>query len=192
MNSRAWVEGYAGWCPRADMSPGNIPLNTGSAPEYMHEGRDAFPPRIIAPALILLLPLLPALIVICYSLMIPVFLPSTGVQMAIKALIVGLPAALLILYGRRTHDVIGSVLSGVFLYPLFGIYAHSLGLLFIPGFLGTLPVVHRLTWNLLAAAVLFGALFAAVGFFASKRTIGSLLSAVALGALMTAIVWGIR
>ncbi len=191
MNSRAWVEGYAGWCPCVEMSLGNTPLNTGSAPEYVHESRDALPPRIIAPALILLLPLLPALLFTCYSLMIPVYLPSTGLQMAVKTLIIGLPAAILILYGRRTHDVIGSVLSGVFLFPLFGMYVQGLGLLLIPGFPVT-PVVHWLHWNLLAGAVPFVVLLGAMGFFASKKTIGSLLLAVSLAALVIALVWGLQ
>jgi len=36
--------------------------------------------------------------------MIPVLLPSTELQMAVKALLVGIPVAILIHYGRRTHD----------------------------------------------------------------------------------------
>ncbi len=188
MNSRSWVERYAGWCPRA--SAFRSDLDTGSILQDTQKSRAALPRRVLAPALVFLLPLLSALIFVGYTLMIPVLLPSTEVQLAVKSLMVGIPEAVVILYGRRTLDAIGATLSGAFLYPLFGIYSQALGLLFIPGFMAT-PAIYWLHWSMVVGAVPFVVLLGAMGFFASKKTSGPLLIAAILGTLAIAIVWGL-
>lgn len=153
-------------------------------PPAIQDGDEPSPWTVRA-ALVLLLPLMPTAGFVAYSLLIPVLLPSAGIQMAVTALVVGVPAAVIILYGRTMHDPIGSALTGALLYPLFGIYVQGLGPLVVPGFTGT-PVVHWFTGSFLAGMVLFVGLLGATGFFASRRTDGSLLAALA-----SAIVWGI-
>jgi hypothetical protein len=188
VNGRSWVERYAGWCPRAGAFRND--LDTGSILQDTQKSRAALPRRVLAPALVFLLPLLPALMFTGYTLVIPVLLPSTEVQMAVKSLMVGIPAAVVILYGRRTLDAIGATLSGALLYPLFGIYSQALGLLFIPGFMAT-PAIHWLHWSMVVGAVPFIVLLGAMGFSASKKTNGSLLIAAFLGMMAIAIVWGL-
>jgi len=178
-----------GWCPRIDSReyPPGIHARETARGRPPGSGPDAAPCRA---ALILLLPLMPAAVFVAYSLLIPVLLPSAEIQMAVTALVIGVPAAVIILYGRTMHDPIGSALTGALLYSLFGIYAHSLGLFVVPGSMRT-PVVHWFTGSFLAGMVLFVGFLGAMGFSASRRTDRSLLAAVALAALVSAIVWGI-
>jgi len=123
--------------------------------------------------------------------MIPVLLPSTELQMAVKALLVGIPVAILIHYGRRTHDEIITTLTGALMFPIFGIYTQVLGLLFDPDFMLPLPG-QCMSWNLFAGTIPFMLLLGVMGYLASRKTNGSLLIASAIGFLVVAIVLGIR
>jgi nitrous oxidase accessory protein len=73
--------------------------------------------------MILLLPLLPTLIYVGYKLIIIPSLPSMQVQQVFRIIICGIPLSLIIAYGYITRDKITSILSGVFLSPLFTIYS---------------------------------------------------------------------
>lgn len=181
----------SGWCPHAKAFMIDDPLKTDTVPENISKGRDAGSLRVITPAIILLLPLLPALMFVGYTLMIPVLLPSTELQMAAKALLVGIPVVILIHYGRMTHDGIGTTLAGALLFPVFGIYSQVLGLLYDPGFMLT-PPGQWMSWNLFASATPFMLLLGVMGYLASRKTVASLLIASILGLLVVAIVLGIR
>jgi hypothetical protein len=181
----------SGWCPNAKAFMIHEPLKTDTAPENIPNGRDAGSLRVITPAMILLLPLLPALMFVGYTLMIPVLLPSTELQMAAKALLVGIPVVILLCYGRMTHDGIGTTLSGALLFPVFGIYSQILGLLFDPGFVLTLPG-QWMNWNLFASITPFMLLLGVMGYLASRKTNGSLLIASIIGLLVISVVLGIR
>lgn len=180
-----------GWCPNAETFAMDEPPGTWDVPENISKDRDTGARWFIIPALVLLLPLLPALMFTGYTLMIPFILPSTELQMAVKLLIVAIPVSILILYGRHTHDGIGSTLSGALMFPVFELYTQVLGFLSDPGFMSVFPAQWP-GWNLFAGIMPFVLLLGAIGFLASRKTTVSLLLASALGFLAAAIVLGIR
>lgn len=159
--------------------------------EYiMSKSRTIASQRIIAPVLILLLPLLPALMVVGWNLVIPVVLPSTELQKVVRVLTVGLPLAILIWFGRSTGDGFGSAIAGALLFPLITIYSEVIGQMSGFGLLVSPP--DRLIWGAFSSAVLFILILSVMGYFASKKTNGSLLVALALAGLVMAIMMGIN
>lgn len=181
----------SGWCPDSKAFAVDKPQGTRTVPENIFMNRDTGSRLSIISAMILLLPLPSALIFSGFAIMTPIILPSTEIQMAVKALMVAIPASVLILYGRYTHDKIGSTLSGAFLFPVFGLYAQVLGYLFDPGIILVLPA-QLPGWDLFAGTVPFVVLLGVMGFLASRKTNVSLLIALAMGFLAVAIVTGIR
>jgi len=189
MDAKLWIERYLGWCPCAKALLPDDPPNERFEAGDVTGGRDADMRWFSRPALILLLPLLPAIISIAYTLSIPIILPSSELQMATRILLIGIPVGILIHYGRSTHDVIGTTLAGALLFPLFEVYSQVLGFLIDPAFIMTSPV-H---WpKMFIATSPFILLLGATGYFASRKTTLSLCIAVALGVLAILILAGIR
>jgi len=140
--------------------------------------------------IILLLPLLMASLFEGYGLMVPVVLPSTELQMVLKAMIFGIPVAILIGFGRWTGDGTGTTLSGLLLFPLFWIYTQVLSQMFDPGFVAT--PLYGLNWNFFAGTAPFVLISGSMGWFASRKTNQSLFIAIALGVLSIVIIVGIH
>lgn len=189
MNAKLWIERYLGWCPCAKALLPDDPPNESFEAGNVTGGRDAETRWFSRPAVILLIPLLPAIISITYNLSIPIILPSSELQMATRVLLIGIPVGIIIHYGRSTHDVIGTTLAGALLFPLFEVYSQVLGFLIDPAFIMTSPV-H---WpKMFIATSPFILLLGATGFFASRKTTLSLCIALALGILAILILAGIR
>jgi hypothetical protein len=172
-DAKLWIERHLGWCPRAK----------ALLPADPRRG------RFTRPAFILLLPLIPAFISIAFSLSIPIVLPSGELQMAVRVLLIGIPVGILICYGRSTHDVVGTTLAGVFLFPLFEVYSQVLGFLLVPAFIMT-PPVHWV--KMFIATSPFSMLLGATGYLASNVRTLSLYIALALGISAVLILTGIR
>lgn len=188
MDAKLWIERYLGWCPCAKALLPDDPPNERFEAGDVTGGRDADMRWFSRPALILLLPLLPAIISIAYTLSIPIILPSSELQMVTRILLIGIPVGILIHYGRSTHDVIGTTLAGALLFPLFEVYSQVLGFLIDPAFIMTSPVhwpkMFIATWP-------FILLFGATGFFASRRSNLTNYIALLLGLVAVIIMLGI-
>ena len=188
MDAKLWVERYLGWCPCAKAFATGDLLEDPPVPENRTGDRDTGTSWFIRSALILLLPLLPAIISIAYTLSIPIILPSSELQMVTRILLIGIPVGILIHYGRSTHDVIGTTLAGALLFPLFEVYSQVLGFLIDPAFIMTSPVhwpkMFIATWP-------FILLFGATGFFASRRSNLTNYIALLLGLVAVIIMLGI-
>ena len=74
MDAKLWVERYLGWCPCAKALLPDDPPNERFEAGDVTGGRDADMRWFSRPALILLLPLLPAIISIAYTLSIPIII----------------------------------------------------------------------------------------------------------------------
>jgi uncharacterized membrane protein (UPF0136 family) len=132
-------------------------------------------------AMILLLPLLSALIFIgCEIIAHPT---SIKIIQVCKIIIFGTPILLLLAYGYITKEKITSILSGVFLIPLFFFYVDILYDKFDPYF--------WLRWMVLYEYSPFMLICGLAGYFASRRTKVSLLIAIFFGILFVYIMWGI-
>jgi nitrous oxidase accessory protein len=133
--------------------------------------------------MILLLPLLSALIFMgCEIIAHP-----TSIKMiqVCKIIIFGTPILLLLAYGYIMKEKITSILSGVFLIPLFFFYVDILYLYdkFDPYF--------WLRWMVLYEYSPFMLICGLAGYFASRGTKVSLLIAIFFGILFVYIMWGI-
>lgn len=188
MDAKLWIERYLGWCPCAKALLPDDPPNERFEAGNFTGGRDAKTRWFFRSALILLLPLLPAIISIAYTLSIPIILPSSELQMATRILLIGIPVGILIHYGRSTHDVIGTTLAGALLFPLFEVYSQVLGFLIDPAFIMTSPV-H---WpKMFIATSPFILLLGATGYFASRRSNLTNYIALLLGLVAVIIMLGI-
>lgn len=158
--------------------------------ENIRKFGDVITPFKLAPVLIFLLSILPALMFVGYSIMVPTLLPSTELQGTLKILIIGIPIAILVYYGHRTGDIIGSIFSGALLFPLFFLYSQIFSQMFDPSFLMT--PLSGLNWNIFIGMAPFILILSLLGYFASRKTNGSLLIALSLGVLAIVIILGIR
>ncbi|WP_340819647.1 hypothetical protein [Methanolobus sp. WCC4] len=134
---------------------------------------------IVSAAIVVLLPLLPALIDVGYKLYSPI-MEDVILHILMTTVIFGVPAAFIIYYGYTTGDEITSTLSGVFLVPLYSLYSDILLELLDPHFIisGAGYWLRITTFiDLAIPAVICGAM----GYFASRRTRKSLLVSVFLG-----------
>lgn len=188
-DAKLWIERHPGWSPRAKALLPADPRRGSSLPENVTGGGDAGTRWFTRPAFILLLPLIPAFISIAFSLSIPIVLPSRELQMAARVLLIGIPVAILIHYGRSTHDVVGTTLAGVFLFLLFEVYSQVLGFLLVPAFIMT-PPLHWV--KMFIATSPFSMLLGAIGYLASNVRTLSLSIALALGISAVLILTGIR
>jgi nitrous oxidase accessory protein len=150
------------------------------------EKKDLF--RIIGRlALILLLPLLLELMHMGYEQIIIPFLSPISIkeQQIFRIVIFGTSISLIIAYGYITKDKITSILSGVFLIPLFFLYHNILWAL----------AHHCLTIKWLIAVlglpIPFMLINGLAGYFASRGTKVSLLIAILFAVLFIFIVLGI-
>ena len=135
----------------------------------------------------LLLPLLPVLMYMGYEQVIIPFLHPISIkeQQIFRIVIFGTPISLIIAYGYITKDKITSILSGVFLIPLFFFYHNILWAL----------AHHCLTIKWLIAVlglpIPFMLITGLAGYFASRGTKVSLLIAILFAVLFIFIVLGI-
>jgi hypothetical protein len=188
MGARLLIERYLGWCPRAKAFATGDLSEDPPIPENRTGDHDAGTPWFIRPALILLLPLLPAFIFTTYTLLIPIILPSIELEAVVRTAMITIPVAVLIFYGRSTHDTAGATLAGALLFPLFEIYSQILALLLVPGSFMTAPV-H---WpKLFVATSPFILLLGAAGFLASRRSNLTIYIALVLGLVAVIIMLGI-
>jgi len=188
MGARLWIERYLGWCPRAKAFAAGDLSEEPPVSENMTGDRDAGTPWFVRPALILLLPLLPAFIFTTYTLLIPIILPSMELEAVVRTAMITIPVAVLIFYGRATHDTAGATAAGALLFPLFEVYSQVLGFLFDPAFMMTSPI-H---WpKMFIATSPFILLLGATGFFASRRSNLTMYIALVLGLAAVIIMLGI-
>lgn len=128
---------------------------------------------IYSVAIILLLPLLPALLRVGYELYLR---PADW----FRILIFSAPPALIIYYGYATGNKVVATLCGALLLPLADIYAGILFELFDPEFIMA-GLNYWLRWiriiNYAPSTLICGLM----GYFASRRTKASLLASVLLG-----------
>ncbi|ABE51638.1 NosD domain-containing protein [Methanococcoides burtonii] len=146
---------------------------------------------ILSTSMILLLPLLPTLIGVMHELHLLETIISIHPwnYMLIRILEFGLPAAVIIFYGYTTGDKIFSTLSGVFLIPLFSIYAEVLMEMLNPYFI--LNLGHWLRWNAIVAIFPFMVLYGLTGYFGARRTKVSLIISICIAIFILVIISGI-
>lgn len=137
--------------------------------------------RLIHLAIILLLPLLPALLIVGSNLyLIPAFCQW------FRILIFSAPSALIIYYGYATGNKVVATLCGALLMALVVIYTEILFELFDPEFIMA-GLNHWLRWNTILDLAPFTLICGLMGYFASRRTKASLLASVLLGILFVFI-----
>ena len=141
----------------------------------------------------LLLPLLPVLMYMGYEQVIIPFLHPISIkeQQIFRIVIFGIPVSLIIAYGYITREKITSILSGVFLIPLFIIYSWILCALADHYF-----TIERLIGYLRMQLIpptnaTFMLINGLTGYFASRGTKVSLLVAILFGILFSLFVLGI-
>ena len=139
---------------------------------------------ILSMAMIVLLPLLPALMYVGYKL-IPIIMKNIGLLFGMLyiwmiIIILGIPAALIIYYGYTTGDKIISTLSGAFLIPLFSIYSEILFELLDPHFIIS-SLGYWLRWGTIIDFTPLTLICGLMGYFASRRTKASFSASLCLG-----------
>ncbi|AKB84721.1 MULTISPECIES: nitrous oxide reductase family maturation protein NosD [Methanococcoides] len=146
---------------------------------------------IISVSMILLLPLLPALIGVIYELHLLETIISILLwnYLFIRFLEFGLPAAVIIFYGYTTEDKLFSTLSGVFLIPLFFIYADILLGMLDPQSIMNLG--YWLQWNAIVDVSPFMVLYGLIGYFGARRTKLSLIISICIAIFILVIISGI-
>lgn len=146
---------------------------------------------ILSMAMIVLLPLLPALMYVGYKL-IPIIMKNIGLYIEMLfgmlyiwmiIIILGIPAALIIYYGYTTGDKIISTLSGAFLIPLFSIYSEILFELVDPHFIMS-SLSYWLRWGTIIDFTPPTLICGLMGYFASRRTKASFSASIGLGILL--------
>lgn len=136
-------------------------------------------------AMMILLPLLPALMDTGYKLYSPI-MEDNILHILMTIIIYGLPAAVIIYYGYTTGDNITSTLSGVFLIPLYILYSEIFMELFDPHFVMA-GLGHWLRITTIIDLVIFALICGIMGYCASKRTRALLSLSVFFGTLLILI-----
>ena len=136
---------------------------------------------IYSVAIILLLPLLPALLIVGYNLYL-----IQAFEQWFRILIFSAPLALIIYYGYATGNKVVAALCGALLLPLIHIYTQILFELFDPEFIMT-GLNNWLSWTRIINNTPSTLICGLMGYFASRRTKASLLASVLLGAFFVFI-----
>ncbi len=139
--------------------------------------------RLIHLAIIILLPLLPALLIVGYNLYL---IPAFDIDEWFGILIFSAPSALIIYYGYATGNKVVATLCGALLLPLVDIYTGILLELFDPEFIMA-GLNYWLRWRRIINYAPFTLICGLMGYFASRRTKASLLASVLLGILFVFI-----
>ncbi|TQD27929.1 hypothetical protein [Methanolobus vulcani] len=140
---------------------------------------------ILSAAIVVLLPLLPALIDVGYKLYLPI-MEDVILHILMTIIVFGVPEAVIIYYGYTTGDNITSTLSGVFLIPLYIFYSEILLELSDPDFIMA-GLGHWLRIITIIDLVIPALICGVMGYCASKRTRASLLVSIFSGTFLILI-----